>query len=140
MIKQIYRFLSPKFQNLFLDYKVNFKPRYGFGKPPHSELYSIINKNRNNYKDLLTKSMDYKDYIWQIKDSKTETDPTKPIWNNGFLPGLDIIAIYTILSQYKPKKYIEIGSGNSTKVAYKAKIEQNATPIVTGKQIGRAHV
>ncbi len=46
MIKQIYRFLNPKFQNLFLDYKVEFKPRYGHGLPPHSELYSIINNNR----------------------------------------------------------------------------------------------
>ncbi len=28
MIKAVYRFLSPKFQNVFLDYKVNMKPRY----------------------------------------------------------------------------------------------------------------
>jgi hypothetical protein len=125
MLKQIYRFLHPKFQNLFLDYKVDFKPRYGFGKPPHSDLYAIINKNRHNYTDLLKKALTYKDLIWQIKDAKAETDSTKPIWNNGFLPGLDIVGIYTILSEYKPKKYLEIGSGNSTKVAYKAKIEQN---------------
>ncbi len=28
MIKAVYRFLNPKFQNVFLDYKVNMKPRY----------------------------------------------------------------------------------------------------------------
>ena len=125
MIKPLYRFLHPKFQNLFLEYKVDFKPRYGYGKPPHPELYKIIDANRNNYKNLINKALSLKEIIWTIKNNKDESDPVKPTWNNGFLPGLDIIGIYTLLSTLKPKKYIEIGSGNSTKVAYKAKTEQN---------------
>ena len=72
---------------------------------------------------MLTLSLDYKKFIWQIKDAKDETNSTSPVWNNGFLPGLDIIGIYTMLTKFKPKKYIEIGSGNSTKVAFKAKKE-----------------
>lgn len=141
MIKQIYRFLNPKFQNLFLEYKVDFRPRYGHGKPPHQELLKIINSNRDNYKDLITKSLSLKESIWTIQDSKTETDSTKPSWNNGFLPGLDIIGIYTLLTEYKPKKYIEIGSGNSTKVAYKAKIEQELdTEIISIDPMPRAEI
>lgn len=126
MIKQLYRFLNPKFKNLFLEYKVDFKPRYGWGKPPHRELYEIINSNRSEYKRVITKALGYKEKIWEIKDSKIEKDFSKPTWNNGFLPGLDIIGIYTMISEFSPKRYIEIGSGNSTKVAYKAKVEQNA--------------
>jgi hypothetical protein len=42
---------------LFLEYKVNFKPRYENGVPPHPELYSIINAERNNYRDLLNKAL-----------------------------------------------------------------------------------
>jgi hypothetical protein len=127
MIKQIYRFLNPKFQNLFLEYKVDLKPRYGHGKPAHHDLYAIINSNRDKYSDILSNALNYKEAIWEIRDSKIETDAIKPAWNNGFLPGLDIIGIYTMLAMYKPGKYIEIGSGNSTKVAYKAKKEQNLT-------------
>ena len=100
MIKQIYRFLNPKFQNLFLDYKVSFKPRYGHGLAPHNELYTIINNNRDGYKNLLNKALELKESIWTIKDSKNETDTTKPVWNNGFLPGLDIIGIYTLLTEF----------------------------------------
>lgn len=125
MKKQLYRFLNPKFQNLFLEYKVDFKPRYGHGKPPHTELYEIINANRVYFKALLRSALKYKENIWLIQDNKKEKDRTKPVWNNGFLPGLDIIAIYTMITEYRPKKYIEIGSGNSTKVVYKAKTEQN---------------
>lgn len=141
MIKEIYKFLNPKFQNLFLDYKVNFKPRYGHGKPPHSGLYAIIDANRKNYQRLLLKALEYKENIWQIQDSKTETDPVKPTWNNGFLPGLDIIGIYTLLSEYKPKKYIEIGSGNSTKVAFKTKQDQKlSTEIISIDPVPRAEI
>jgi len=53
MIKQIYRFLNPRFQNLFLEYKVNFKPRYGHGKPAHPDLLHIIDANRDAYKELI---------------------------------------------------------------------------------------
>lgn len=124
IIKTIYRFLNPKFQNLFLDYKVEFKPRYGYGKPPHNDLYLIINGNRPHYKFILNKASSYKEIFWEIKDNSVETDNNKPAWNNGFLPGLDIISIYLMLAHYKPKKYVEIGSGNSTKVAFKVKHDQ----------------
>ncbi len=141
MIKQLYRFLSPKFQNLFLDYPVDFKPRYGHGKAPHPALYDIIQANRDTYRRLLSKSLDLKEHIWQIKDAKLERDATKPGWNNCFLPGLDIIGIYTMLTEFKPKKYIEIGSGNSTKVAYKAKQEQQlTTEIISIDPMPRAEI
>ena len=141
MIKQLYRFLSPKFQNLFLDYPVDFKPRYGHGKPPHTALYDIIAANRDTYQYLLSKALDLKEHIWEIKEAKRERDTTKPGWNNGFLPGLDIIGIYTMLAEFKPKKYIEIGSGNSTKVAYKVKQEQQlSTEIISIDPMPRAEI
>lgn len=140
-IKQVYRFLNPKFQNLFLEYKVDFKPRYGHGKPPHAELYKIIDAHRATYKTLIGKSLLLKDRIWEIKSSDKETDSTKPTWNNGFLPGLDIIGIYTLITEFKPKKYIEIGSGNSTKVAYKAKMDQRlSTEIISIDPQPRAEI
>ena len=131
MIKQIYRFLNPKFQNIFLDYKVDFKPRYGHGKPPHRELYQIIDANRDMYTDFINNALYYKDKIRAIRDSADETDPARPSWNNGFLPGLDIIGIYTLLSVLKPNKYIEIGSGHSTKVASMAKADQDIDMEIT---------
>lgn len=91
MTKQIYRFLNPRFQNLFLEYRVDFKPRYEHGKPAHPELLTIIDSNREKYKSLLENSLSHKESIWEIKDSKDETNPVKPTWNNGYLPGLDII-------------------------------------------------
>jgi predicted O-methyltransferase YrrM len=120
-IKQLYRFLNPKFQNAFLDYKVDLSPRYGAGKPPHKLLDSIIASEEKQYKSLLSASLKYIDVFSQIKEKKDETNGNQPAWNNNFLPGLDIIMLYTIISEFKPKKYIEVGSGNSTKVVYKAK-------------------
>ena len=141
LIKQIYRFLNPKFQNLFLEYKVNFKPRYGHGKPAHPDLLHIIDANRDTYKELINKSLLLRENIWTIKDSGLETSATNPTWNNGFLPGLDVIGIYTMLAEFKPSKYIEIGSGNSTKVAYKAKKEHNLnTEIISIDPMPRAEI
>lgn len=131
MIKSLYRFLNPRFQALFLDYKVSLKPRYGHGKPPHKQLYNIINEHREGYKLLLEKALNYRDRFFEIKKTGLESDVVKPVWNNGFLPGLDIVMLYTLLSELKPQKYVEIGSGNSTKVAYKAMTENNPGMEIT---------
>jgi len=54
---------------------------------------------------------------------------------------LDIVGIYTLIAELKPNKYIEIGSGNSTKVAYKAKLEhQLNTEILSIDPMPRAEI
>lgn len=131
MIKKLYHFLNPKFQTLHLEYPVDFKPRYGHGKPPHKELYDIISAHGEDYKKWLLNALNYQDFLWKIKKSDEDQSNSSPVWNNGFLPGLDMVMLYTILAELKPKRYIEVGSGNSTKVAHKAKTEQQLQMKIT---------
>ena len=119
-LKSLYKFLSPKHQTLFLEYKVDFKPRYGHGKPPHPILNKIIGDHRDEYKNYLQSFLNYKEVFHSIKKSDAEKSENEPRWNNGYLPGLDIVALYSMIALLKPKRYVEIGSGNSTMVARKA--------------------
>ncbi len=119
-LKSLYKFLSPKFQTVHLEYKVNPKPRFGHGLPAHSLLLDIINANRTDYEKRIQYYLSLQSQIHSIKESNKETNENLPAWNNDFLPGLDIIAIYGMITEFKPSQYIEIGSGNSTKVCRKA--------------------
>ncbi len=129
MIRQLYQFLNPKFQNLFLDYRVEQKPRYGHGLPAHQLLAEIISANRNNYKATLNEVLTLKDKLWSL-------NTRIPLelgfsWRNNFFPGLDIIMLYTLLSNKRPEQYIEIGSGTSTIVAKQAIIDSEALTKIT---------
>lgn len=133
--------MSPKFQSVHLDYRVNPKPKLTTGNPTFSALYEIIDGNRALYKENLADFLLYKDKFWAIRDSKEETDDNKIAWNNGFLPGLDIVGIYGMIAKYKPSRYIEIGSGNSTKVARKSVAENGLhTEIVSIDPCPRANI
>lgn len=41
----------------------------------------------------------------------------EPFWNNQWFPPLDAVSICGFLAKEKPARYIEVGSGNSTKFA-----------------------
>ena len=141
MLRQAYRFFSSKYQTLFLEYKVNLTPRYGHGKPPHGELYKIINSNRQEYNKLLVSFLKYLPSFNSIQNKALKDDNTSPIWDNDFLPALDIVTIYSILSELNPSKYVEVGSGNSTKVVFKAKKENNLkTEIISIDPYPRAEI
>jgi hypothetical protein len=118
--KHFLKLLSPRHQKLILDYPVDFRPRFGHGKPAHPGLYSVIDSNRKEYRQILGHANDYREIFLRIRDASVEKDETQPSWNNSFLPGLDIVALYTMMRLKKPARYIEVGSGNSTKVAHKA--------------------
>ena len=139
-IKSIYRFLSPKFQSIHLEYKVSPRPRYSHDKP-HQLLYDIINANRSAYKQRLESFRNYLPTLTAIKEKSVETNEDNPSWNNEYLPGLDIISLYSMVSEFKPNYYIEVGSGNSTKVARKAIKENNLkTKVISIDPFPRANI
>lgn len=139
-IKSIYRFLSPRFQSIHLEYKVSPRPRYSHDKP-HQLLYDIINANRSAYIQRLESFRNYLPALTAIKEKSVETNEDNPSWNNEYLPGLDIISLYSMVSEFKPNYYIEVGSGNSTKVARKAIKENNLkTKVISIDPFPRANI
>lgn len=130
-IKSLYKFLSSKYQNLFLEYQVNSKPNYGHSLPAHSLLLDIISKNDANYAQFIEDILQHKSIFESIQLLKNETNENLPAWNNEYLPGLDIMALYTMIRKFQPTKYIEVGSGNSTKVARKAITDGNLKTQIT---------
>jgi hypothetical protein len=99
---------------IYPEYPVNPLPRYGFGKPPHQLLYSILDKNREQYAATIKKFASYGEGLSKISIEKP-SNPTEPYWNNGFVEGLDPVSLYCFPCIFKSKVCIEIGSGNSTK-------------------------
>lgn len=140
-LKNIYRFVSPRFQTVHLDYHVQVQPRYGHGRAALYPLYDIINAHRAEYADLLDVFAEFAPVFAGIKNSNAETDENEPAWNNGFLPGLDMVALYGMIAAFKPGRYVEVGSGNSTKVARKAIRDQGlATRIYSIDPYPRAQI
>lgn len=77
----------------------------------------------------------------KIKPKGSDHASNDIVWNNGYLPGLDIAMIYSMLVLKKPSKYIEVGSGYSTFIAHKAIQEQQLdTEIISIDPEPRAEI
>lgn len=129
--KRLCKLLHPGFQKMVLEYPLELTDRYS--RPYHQKLYDQTNQFRPIYRQLLEASLAFKDRFLSLKQMKdlSPGEQMQPGWNNGYLPGLDIISLYTIVAHYKPAQYVEIGSGNSTKVAYKSIQENNLNTAIT---------
>jgi Methyltransferase domain len=104
---------------IFLDYPVSPSPRWRYDKP-HPELRIVINNHRNRYIELLKSFLDFTENFVRIPTQATDSAPSEPNWMNGFIPALDAVALYSLIAMKRPKYYLEVGSGNSTKFARKA--------------------
>ncbi|AOY82931.1 class I SAM-dependent methyltransferase [Moorena producens JHB] len=105
---------------LYFDYPINQKSRYGFGKPPHPKLYEIINRGRETYKTYLNTFLQYQENLLKLANKSIKEHSPEPSLFNPWLPGLDAVSLYSIIRLNKPKLYLEVGSGNSTKFARRA--------------------
>jgi len=107
-------------KSIFLDYPVSLNQRYSLNKP-HSHINEILKKDNLKYATNLEYFLQFKDDFLKIpvrnSERKTVKDPT---WINGYIPGLDLISLYGFLVKFHPKLYLEVGSGNSTKIAKRA--------------------
>ncbi len=114
-----YSLLVRKAYPLLVDRLPPQRPRYGYGQPPHTALYDIINKNRDTYAALLREFLTYDTRFRNISMYKPD-EKGEPFWFNEWFESLDAIALYCFICMYKPATYLEIGSGNSTKFARRA--------------------
>lgn len=95
-------------------YPVDAVSRWGYGKPPHGELLRRIEKQRDTILSILS-DFSLADGVFKTIQTEGNPDSTTPYWGNPFFAFLDAAALIAMLIQKKPKLYLEIGSGNSTK-------------------------
>lgn len=105
---------------VFVDYPVDPVPRYGYGKPPHHGLYRLIDANRKVYGEYLKRFLEFEEHLARIPAHSSDSKPVSPSWINMWMPPLDSLALYSILSIENPANYIEVGSGYSTMVCRRA--------------------
>lgn len=141
-LKSIYRFVSKRWQTLHLDYRVDFKPR---SRPESGEglmeINTILDEHKQTIAGEVKRIVNYTEQLHAIRKRSEESNPLLPAWNNSFLPGLDMAALYMYIADKKPKKYMEVGSGNSTLVAAAAKNQYSIdTEIISIDPYPRADI
>ncbi|MBD2176629.1 hypothetical protein H6F42_06835 [Pseudanabaena sp. FACHB-1998] len=101
--------------------KKNPQPLWGYESQPNCALYELLNANISDQIQLLKSIVELtKDYT-QWSENEDKENPNLPWRINEFLLPFDAISLYGIIQYLRPKKYIEIGSGMSTRVSYLAK-------------------
>lgn len=125
---------------VFLDYPVDPRPRYGYGLPPHPELYALIDSKRGAYAETLRSLDRYAAQLSNIREVEDDAS-TEPHWANGFIPGLDALTLYCFTAIDNPVLYVEIGSGNSTKFVRRSITDNDLqTKIVSIDPCPRAEI
>lgn len=112
--------MTREIQTIYLDYKVTPAPRFGWEKKPHGKLYEIIDRGRESYAERLRSFLAWTEPLSRIAMQADAELADRPYWRNPWFTGLDGLALYGLLSECKPRRYYEIGSGNTTKFARQA--------------------
>jgi hypothetical protein len=137
---RIQEFLFPEY-GVFLDYPLQPRPRWGNGKAPHPQLSQIIGSRRDAYSDLLKSFALLSEPLQRIQSESDPKRPTAPHWSNGYFEALDAVALYALLAQRRPRRYLEVGSGNSTKFARQSIHDSNlGTEIISIDPHPRAEI
>jgi hypothetical protein len=102
-----------------VDYSYESKVRYGSGRPPHPELAERIGGGRERYRALLRAMGEIQADFAEVPLGGGSDSPD-PFWLNSWFPPLDAMALTQMLRSGDPLRFVEIGSGVSTKFARRA--------------------
>ena len=98
---------------IYLDYPVSPAARYGWGRPMHCGLTDLLERNRARYAALIERLAECGAGLGAIPVLAASAGT--PYWQNGYLQDLDAAMAYAIPKLFGSRRYVEIGSGNSTK-------------------------
>jgi hypothetical protein len=87
---------------------------------PHAGLAALLETNLDRYRATLAAFERYRPWLEKIARDENASGHEEPCWSNIWLPPLDAAALYGLVAEKKPRRYVEIGSGNSTKFVARA--------------------
>jgi len=79
----------------------------------------MLESENEMYRALLSSFLDYTSAFSAIPAQET-SDERQPNWTNPWLPMLDAICMSGLITKLNPRRYVEVGSGNSTKYVRRA--------------------
>lgn len=100
-------------------YDYNPKRRDWADTPFIGELTEYMTRNVGEYQKVLARIVKYVPNFKAIALATTQ-HTTEPVWANSWIPGIDAMTLYGMVAERNPKRYVEIGSGNSTKFVRRA--------------------
>lgn len=115
------------------------RPRYGYGRPAHRGLEALVDAASDRARQALEGFARFGDELAAVP--RSDVTSSEPCWMNIWLPGLDTVALYGFVRGRQPARYVEVGSGQSTKVVARARRDGGlATRIVSIDPFPRAEV
>jgi tetratricopeptide (TPR) repeat protein len=102
-----------------VDYPYRAEIRWGAGKPAHPELATLIGAGRARYAAFLDELSAIQPDFADIPAGGSYETAT-PFWLNAWFSPLDAVALTGMLKARNPARFVEVGSGMSTKYARRA--------------------
>lgn len=101
---------------ILIAYPGDSSPRWTASLP---SLHRVLESDRVQYDRVIDSFAPFRQAIERIPSS-APPDSADPSWTSSFFSGIDAFMMYGMLATARPKLYLEIGSGNSTKIARRA--------------------
>lgn len=106
-------------RNDIFDYPLFPAERWNRTDGPNLPITELLERQQDRYEEVLGLFLSFRERLIAIERVE-EASSTKPHWENGWLPPIDAISIYSLIAHRRPRTFLEIGSGNSTKFARQA--------------------
>jgi hypothetical protein len=109
----------PGVKHIELDYEIYPRPRPLRAGPGGQRMLAQLESSVESARALVGEFARFRE-LFQAIPVKAASDPADPHWLNGWFPSFDAIMLYGLLATRNPRRYVEVGSGNSTRFARRA--------------------
>jgi len=103
--------------------------RWGHGRPPNELLREVVASGAPAYRRAVESIVSLASDLARIP--RDATSPHEPKWANPWIPPLDAACLYAFVSCGRPRRYVEVGSGNSTLFVHRARRDCGLDTTIT---------
>lgn len=92
----------------------DYRPRWGNSKPPIEYFVNRFTREAEPHRQQISKLIQYAGELTDVPAEFREEQLPMPAWNGTPYSPFDALALYSVIRDLKPRRYIEIGSGITT--------------------------